>query len=198
MMLDQIETPLLNHHVDRRTFIALPPLFARLGSEMAYEDNVILYIYRDFGTLANKLLTAREIMKAVVIVWPDNLPESSPYEDRNAEEWRRVYEMCREFVRFSTVPSRNFMAVIRDHYSDVLDRAPYTHPACCLGVNPRRNGAPFIGPQIMTFFEKIRIAVSDLIRLPKFESATPELREQRKREKILKVRRRKEECMPNS
>ncbi|CAJ0607989.1 unnamed protein product [Cylicocyclus nassatus] len=197
MMLDQIEMPLLNHHMDRRTFIALPTSFARLDSEVAYEDNVILYIYRDFGTLASKLLTAREVMKAVVIVWPDNLPESrqmrqllisierhlqdggtlaflpSPYEDRNAEEWRRVGEVCREFVRFLTDPSRNFLAVTRDHYSGVLDHAPYTHPACCLGVNPRRSGAPFIGPQILTFLEKVRITVNDLIRLPKFEPATP-------------------------
>ncbi|CAJ0591574.1 unnamed protein product [Cylicocyclus nassatus] len=121
----------------------------------------------------------------------------SPYEDRNAEEWRRVGEVCREFVRFLTDPSRNFLAVTRDHYSGVLDHAPYTHLACCLGVNPRRSGAPFIGPQILTFLEKVRITVNDLIRLPKFEPATPELREQRRREKVLKARRRKEEYMPN-
>ncbi|CAJ0595223.1 unnamed protein product [Cylicocyclus nassatus] len=76
MMLDQIEMPLLDHHMDRRTFIALPPSFARLDSEISYEDNVMPHVYRDFGTLANKLLTAREIMKAIVIVWPDKLPES--------------------------------------------------------------------------------------------------------------------------
>ncbi|CAJ0607110.1 unnamed protein product [Cylicocyclus nassatus] len=35
MMLGQIEMPLLNHHMDHHTFIALPPSFVRLDSEMA-------------------------------------------------------------------------------------------------------------------------------------------------------------------
>ncbi|VDO65774.1 unnamed protein product [Heligmosomoides polygyrus] len=58
----------------------------------------------------------------------------SPYEDTNEVEWRRMGEVCQEFVKYMTSPERAFEAVFRDHYSDALHASPYTHPGTWLGT----------------------------------------------------------------
>ncbi|VDO56398.1 unnamed protein product [Haemonchus placei] len=61
----------------------------------------------------------------------------SPYEDSNQQEWTAMGRVCTEFVRFMTTSNRGFEAAVRDHYTTVLETAPYTQPAICLGTDPR-------------------------------------------------------------
>ncbi|VDK83120.1 unnamed protein product [Cylicostephanus goldi] len=220
-MLEQLEPPAPARSTEREVFIAVPVAFAKVNAEIGYEDNITVYIYTDFGTLANKLLN-HVITKSIIVIWPQTMPESRPmrqllislerhladggalaffpfpYEDSNAPEWRRMGEVCREFTRYITDPRRNFEALVRDHYSDVLDAAPYTHPAVCLGTTPRRNSTSTLtDKQMLLFLEKMRITIADLIRLPEFNFASAQLREQRAREKARARKRRREERMPN-
>ncbi|CAJ0593826.1 unnamed protein product [Cylicocyclus nassatus] len=214
-MLEQLESPAPARSTERDVFIAVPVAFAKVNAEIGYEDNITVYIYTDFGTLANKLLN-HAITKSIIVIWPQTMPESRPmrqllislerhladggalaffpfpYEDSNAAEWRRMGEVCREFTRYITDPRRNFEALVRDHYSDVLDAAPYTHPAVCLGTTPRRNSTSTLtDKQMLLFLEKMRITIADLIRLPEFDFASTQLREQRAREKA-RARKRQE------
>ncbi|KIH69338.1 hypothetical protein ANCDUO_00324 [Ancylostoma duodenale] len=219
-MLEYVEAPCLDNNTDRDVFIALPTSFARVNAEIGYEENETVYVYTDFSTLAQKLVNA-PITRSIIVVWPDQMPESrpmrqllislerhlqsggalaffpSPYEDRNDREWRRIGEVCTEFVRYMTQPSRNFDALVRDYYGEVLRQSPYTHPAICLGTDPRHKRAPFTDRQILLFLEKLRMSVNDLMRLPKFEYASAELKEKRRRDKMVKAKRRIDEREPN-
>ncbi|EPB65351.1 integrase core domain protein [Ancylostoma ceylanicum] len=219
-MLDHVEAPCLANNTDHDVFIALPAGFSRVNSEIGYEENVTVYIYSDFSTLAQKLLNT-PITRSIIVVWPDQMPESrpmrqllislerhlqgggtlaffpSPYEDRNEHEWKRMGEVCTEFVRYMTQPSRNFDALVRDHYGDVLEQSPYTHPALCLGTDPRHKRAPFTDRQILLFLEKLRMTVNDVIRLPEFDYASKELKDKRRQEKKVKAKRRQDERKPN-
>lgn len=56
-------------------FIAVPQAFRRVNVEIGYPDNVTIYVYTDWSTLASKLL-AIPIIAAVIIVWPDRMLES--------------------------------------------------------------------------------------------------------------------------
>ncbi|EYB94484.1 hypothetical protein Y032_0171g324 [Ancylostoma ceylanicum] len=136
-MLDHVEAPCLTNNTDHDVFIALPSSFSQVNAGVAYEDNVNIYVYADFSTLAEKLMKT-QITRSIVIVWPDRMPESrpmrqllislerhlqcggtlaffpSPYEDRNEFEWKRIGEVCTEFVRYITQPSRQFDALVRD------------------------------------------------------------------------------------
>ncbi|KIH61645.1 hypothetical protein ANCDUO_08077 [Ancylostoma duodenale] len=120
-----------------------------------------------------------------------------PEEDRNEYEWKRIGEVCTEFVRYITEPSRNFDALVRDHYGDVLEQSPHTHRATCLGTDPSRKRAPYTDRQILLFLEKLRLIVNDVIRFPEFEFASPELKAKRRRDKMAKAKRRRDEMRPN-
>ncbi|KIH54929.1 hypothetical protein ANCDUO_14921, partial [Ancylostoma duodenale] len=219
-MLDHVEAPRIRSNADHEVFIALPSAFARVNAEIGYEENVTLYVYVDFSALAQKLINT-PITGSIIVVWPDQMPESrpmrqllislerhlqcggtlaffpSPYEDRNEQEWKRIWEVCTEFVRYITQPSRNFDVLVRDHYGEVLEQTPHTHPATCLGTDPRNKRPPFTDRQILLFLEKLRLTVNDIMRIPEFEYASAELRERRRREKIAKAKRRCEERKPN-
>lgn len=121
----------------------------------------------------------------------------SPYEDTNEAEWRRMGEVCQEFVKYMTSPERAFEAVVRDHYSDVLHASPYTHPATCLGTEPRFKRSPFVDRQVLLFLEKLRLTANDIVKLPEFRYASSEEKERRRQEKILKAKRRCDERKPN-
>ncbi|KAK6017953.1 zinc knuckle, partial [Ostertagia ostertagi] len=201
-------------------FIALPPAFGRVNADVDYADNITPYVYADWSALAHKLISM-PIVTSIIIVWPDTTPESrqmrqvlialerhlqpggslaffpSPYEDDNNAEWTHMGRICAEYVRYMTAPQRVFEAIVRDHYSDVLEGAPYTHPAGCLGTHPRRAKCQFGGYQIRLFLDKLRLTVNDLIKMDEFEMASPELRDRRRQEKLTKRRRRREERMPN-
>ncbi|KAK6050755.1 zinc knuckle [Cooperia oncophora] len=208
--------------VDREPeiFIALPPAFARVNSDVDYGRNVTPYVYADWNGLAEKLVTM-PIVTSLIVVWPDTTPESremrqvlialerhlqpggslaffpSPYEDDNNTEWMHMGRVCAEYVRYMTDPQRSFEAIVRDHYSDVLEGAPFTHPAACLGTHPRRGRSQFGGYQIRLFLDKLRVTINDLVKMDEFEMASEELRERRQREKQDQRRRRREERMPN-
>ncbi|KAL6743237.1 hypothetical protein Aduo_016303 [Ancylostoma duodenale] len=151
-----------------------------------------MYVYADWSTLAEKFLSI-PLVTSIIVVLPDRMPDSramrqtliglerhlqcggalaffpSPYEDSNEAEWKKMGEVCSEFVNYLTGPTRNFEAIVRDHYSDVLEKAPYTHPALCLGADPRFKRSPFMGRQILLFLEKLRLTVDDLIKLCPFD-----------------------------
>ncbi|VDL69049.1 unnamed protein product [Nippostrongylus brasiliensis] len=218
-MLDHTRLPGTIHR-DQDVFLALPPPFARLNAEVDYPSHVVPFVYPDWSALAQKMI-AMPITTSVIIVWPESTPESrqmrqvlialerhlqcggtmaffpSPYHDDNAKEWAHMGRICAEFVKYMTAPERAFDAIVRDHYSDVLEQAPYSHPAMCLGTRPRKGNALLSADQVVLFLKKLRVTVSDLIRIDEFDYASPELKEHRRREKLLKERRRKEEHKPN-
>ncbi|EYB85939.1 hypothetical protein Y032_0288g1489 [Ancylostoma ceylanicum] len=105
-MHDHVEAPCLANNTDHDVFIALPVAFSRINGD---EENVTVYIYSDFCTLAKKLLNT-PITRSIIVVWPDQMPKSgsmrqllislerhlqgggtlaffpSPYEDQNEHE----------------------------------------------------------------------------------------------------------------
>ncbi|EYB86822.1 hypothetical protein Y032_0272g920 [Ancylostoma ceylanicum] len=220
-MLDYVQVSGMPPNPNHRVFIALPQSFAKVNSEVDYDDAVItLYVYEEWSTPAKKLLET-QLTPSIIIVWPDKMPESramrqllialekhqqiggslmffpSPFEDSNEEEWKAMADTCAKFVRYITYPSRNFEALVRDHYSEVKNSAPYTHPAGCLGTDPRFKKSPFNGRQIRLYLEKMRLTINDVIKMKEFDFASVELKERRRKEKLLKAKRRREEHMPN-
>ncbi|XGW03175.1 hypothetical protein V3C99_014849 [Haemonchus contortus] len=219
-MLKHIKLPGTSATVGQPVFLASPQGFARVHMEVDYDDAVTIYVYENWEFLAQKLLEVN-IFTAIVVVWPDSMPSGrsmrqllialerhlqpggtllffpSPYEDHNQQEWTAMGRVCAEFVRFMTTPDRGFEAVVRDHYSEVLDTAPYTHPAICLGTDPRFKKTPFIGRQIVLYLEKMRITMSDILRLEEFKPASDQLKEKRREEQAAKRRRRRDEFKPN-
>ncbi|RCN30316.1 hypothetical protein ANCCAN_23907 [Ancylostoma caninum] len=219
-MLDRIELPGSVKSVGQNVLIALPSAFSRVDQEIDYDESITMYVYADWSTLAQKFLPI-PLITSIIVVWPDRMPESramrqtliglkrylqcggalaffpSPYEDSNEAGWKKMGEVCSEFANYLTGLTRNFEAIVRDHYSDVLEKAPYTHPALCLGADPRFKRSPFVGRQILLFLEKLRLTVDDLIKLRPFDFASLELKERRRKEKIARAKRRCEERMPN-
>ncbi|VDO94869.1 unnamed protein product [Heligmosomoides polygyrus] len=218
-MLDRVRIPGAVAN-DQDIFLAVPQPFSRVHPDVDYPDNVVPFVYQDWSALAHKLISM-PITTSIIVVWPDTTPESremrqvlialerhlqcggalaffpSPYEDENIKEWTHMGRVCAEFVKYMTAPERSFDAVVRDHYSDVLEQAPFTHPACCLGTRPRSGKALFSGRQILLFLQKLRLTVNDLIRLDEFDFASPELKDHRRREKMLRNKRRRDEHRPN-
>ncbi|EYC13483.1 hypothetical protein Y032_0043g738 [Ancylostoma ceylanicum] len=219
-MLDHVEAPCLTNNTDHDVFIALPSSFSQVNAGVAYEDNVNIYVYADFSTLAEKLMKT-QITRSIVVVWPDRMPESrpmrqllislerhlqcggtlaffpSPYEDRNEFEWKRIGEVCTEFVRYITQPSRQFDALVRDHYGDVLEQSPHTHPATCLGTDPRRKrerNSPTI-----RFFSSSRRCGLPSMTSSDFQSSisSTELKDKKRQDKMAKAKRRRDEMRPN-
>lgn len=154
-LLQHTRLPGPRSSAEQEIFIALPSSFARANAEVISPENVTLYVYADWSTLAKKMLTMK-ITTSIIIVWPDEMPESrpmrqvliclerhlqcggalaffpSPYEDDNAEAWTAMGRVCAEYVKYVTGPKRRFDAIVRDHYSDALDHVTYTHPALTL------------------------------------------------------------------
>ncbi|VDP41294.1 unnamed protein product [Heligmosomoides polygyrus] len=159
-LLQHTRLPGPRSSAEQEIFIALPSSFARANAEVISPENVTLYVYADWSTLAKKMLTMK-ITTSIIIVWPDEMPESrpmrqvliclerhlqcggalaffpSPYEDDNAEAWTAMGRVCAEYVKYVTGPKRRFDAIVRDHYSDALDHVTYTNPALTLGAHPR-------------------------------------------------------------
>lgn len=218
-MLDRVRLPGAVAN-DQDIFLAVPQPFSRVHPDVDYPDNVVPFVYQDWSALAHKMISM-PITTSIIVVWPDTTPESremrqvlialerhlqcggalaffpSPYEDENIKEWTHMGRVCAEFVKYMTAPERSFDAVVRDHYSDVLEQAPFTHPACCLGTRPRSGKALFSGRQILLFLQKLRLTVNDLIRLDEFDFASPELKDHRRREKMLRNKRSRDEHRPN-
>ncbi|KIH46852.1 hypothetical protein ANCDUO_23093 [Ancylostoma duodenale] len=219
-MLDYVQVPGGPPNPNLRVFIALPHSFAKVNAEVDYDEAVTMYVYDEWSTLAKKLMETQHT-PSIIIAWPDKMPESramrqllialerhlqtggtlmffpSPFEDNNEQEWRAMADTCAEFVRYLTDPSRRFEALVRDHYSGVRDSAPYTHPAGCLGTEPRFKKSPFSGRQILLYLEKMRLTINDVIKIKEFDFASAEVKERRRKEKLLKAKRRREEHMPN-
>uniref|UniRef100_A0A7I4YV80 RNA-directed DNA polymerase n=1 Tax=Haemonchus contortus TaxID=6289 RepID=A0A7I4YV80_HAECO len=219
-MLKHIKLPGTSAAIGQPVFLALPQGFARMHMEVDYDDAVTIYVYENWEFLAQKLLEVN-IFTAIIVVWPGSMPSGrsmrqllialerhlqpggtllffpSPYEDHNQQEWTAMGRVCAEFVRFMTTSDRGFEAVVRDHYSEVLDTAPYTHPAICLGTDPRFKETPFIGRQIVLYLEKMRITMSDILRLEEFKPASDQLKEKRREEQAAKRRRRRDEFKQN-
>ncbi|KAK6014407.1 zinc knuckle [Ostertagia ostertagi] len=175
-----------------KTHQPLPSSFGRVHTEVDYGSEMIVYVYQDWELLAQKLLEVN-IVTAIILVWPDIMPSGrsmrqvlialerhlqpggtllffpSPYEDSNVTEWSKMGRVCSEFVRFMTTADRGFEAIVRDHYTEVLESAPYTHPAMCLGTDPRFKRSPFNGRQIVLFLEKLRVTIADILRLREFK-----------------------------
>ncbi|KAL6723886.1 hypothetical protein Aduo_018843 [Ancylostoma duodenale] len=162
-MLDHVEAPRIKNNADHEVFIALPSAFARVNVEIGYEENVTLYVYVDFSTLAQKLINT-PITRSIIVVHNTTLPQLRCARERS--------------LRRGT-------------------RADTTPPATCLGTDPRNKTAPFTDRQILLFLEKLGLTVNDIMRIPEFEYASAELRERRRREKIAKAKRRREERKPN-
>lgn len=219
-MLGQLKRSSPNVSAKQPVLIALPQAFSRVNAKVDYDSHVRICVYADWATLASRLLDI-EITTTIIVVWPDKMPESremrqvliglerhlqcggtllfypSPFEDNNEDEWRRRGEVCREFVQYMTRPERAFEGVVRDHYSDILESVPYTHPAMCLGTEPRYKRSPYLDRQILLFLEKVRLSANDLIKLPEFYNVSPEEKERRRQQKIIKAKRRYEERKPN-
>ncbi|VDP47241.1 unnamed protein product [Heligmosomoides polygyrus] len=218
-MLDHVRLPGAIAQ-EQDIFLALPQPFSRVHPDVDYPENVIVFVYQNWSTLAHKMISM-PVTTSVIVVWPDILPESremrqvlialerhlqcggalaffpSPYEGENTKEWTHMGRVCAEFVKYITAPERSFDAIVRDHYSDVLEQAPFTHPACCLGTRPRSGKALFSGRQILVFLKKLRLTVNDLIRLDEFDVASSELKDLRSREKLLRNKRHRDDFRPN-
>ncbi|KAK6018626.1 retroviral aspartyl protease, partial [Ostertagia ostertagi] len=219
-MLKHINVPGSSTVAPQHVFLALPSSFGRVHTEVDYGSEMIVYVYQDWELLAQKLLEVN-IVTAIILVWPDIMPSGrsmrqvlialerhlqpggtllffpSPYEDSNVTEWSKMGRVCSEFVRFMTTADRGFEAIVRDHYTEVLESAPYTHPAMCLGTDPRFKRSPFNGRQIVLFLEKLRVTIADILRLREFKAASNELKEARRAEKAARAKRRRDEFKPN-
>ncbi|RCN32771.1 hypothetical protein ANCCAN_21418 [Ancylostoma caninum] len=191
-----------------------------VNAEIDYNEALTIYVYDEWSKLAKKLIETQRT-PSIITVWPDKMPESramrqllialerhqqtggslmfflSLFEDNTEQERRAMADTCAEFVRYITDPSRRFEALVRDHYSGVRDSAPYTHPVGCLGTEPRFKKSPLSGRQIRLYLEKMRLIINDVIKIKEFDFASAELKERRRKEKLLKAKRRHEEHMPN-
>ncbi|EYC41559.1 hypothetical protein Y032_0564g3531 [Ancylostoma ceylanicum] len=84
-MLDHVEAPCLANNTDHDVSIALPAAFSQVNAETGYEENVTVYIYSHFPTLAQELLNA-PITRSIIVVWPDQMPENT---NMNGNAWEK-------------------------------------------------------------------------------------------------------------
>ncbi|KAL6737864.1 hypothetical protein Aduo_011473 [Ancylostoma duodenale] len=76
-MLDHVEAPCLTNNSDHDVSIASPTSFARVNAEIAYEENVTVYVFTDFSTSAEKFMKT-QITRSIIVVWLDQMSESRP------------------------------------------------------------------------------------------------------------------------
>ncbi|KAL6730520.1 hypothetical protein ANCDUO_02231 [Ancylostoma duodenale] len=103
--------------------IALSSPFSRVDHEIDYDGSITMNAYADWSTLAQKFLSI-PLVTSIIVVWPDRMPESramrqkliglerhlqcggalaffsSPYEYSHEAEWKKMGEMCSEFVNY--------------------------------------------------------------------------------------------------
>ncbi|KAL6739627.1 hypothetical protein Aduo_013060 [Ancylostoma duodenale] len=174
------------------TLIVLPHSFRNVAKEIKVEDQVNIYAYKNFYDLA-RVLTERPITASIIMVWPLERPTNdaarkvvlqlerhlrcggtlqmfpSPYEDAKSELWEERRNTVSAVVEYLQGPERGFEALVVDQYTPVRHGCRYTHPAGCLGTNPRKGDQPFQGWQIHTFLQKIRVTLKDVLLLPPFQ-----------------------------
>ncbi|KAL6737863.1 hypothetical protein Aduo_011473 [Ancylostoma duodenale] len=66
-MLDHVEAPCLTNNSDHDVSIASPTSFARVNAEIAYEENVTVYVFTDFSTSAEKFMKT-QITRSIIVI----------------------------------------------------------------------------------------------------------------------------------
>ncbi|RCN48383.1 hypothetical protein ANCCAN_05531 [Ancylostoma caninum] len=162
------------------TLIVLPHSLRHIAKEIKVEDQVDIYAYKNFYDLA-RVLTERSITASIIMVWPFEKPTNDAARkvvlqlerhlrcDAKSELWEERRNTVRAVVEYLQGPERGFEALVVDQYPPVRHGCRYTHPAGCLGTNPRKGDQPFQGWQILTFLQKIRVTFKDVLLLPPFQ-----------------------------